>query len=188
MMTRKDDLNNILKEIIERKHKELNLGMDYNSIFSKIKDFEANAIGQIGEEYARKICRSITTIDQNNDDTVHNEFDISTESAVKVEVKTARLGKKGTFQFNGIEPRRNYDYILCLGICLDKVVYRIFSHKDIKYIHDVRKYFVEQNDKFCKQLVQMNPDNLVSYKLTTSLKQMFEIDNLPLELSIIFNS
>lgn len=28
-------------EIIERKHKELNLGKDYNQKFSKIKDFEA---------------------------------------------------------------------------------------------------------------------------------------------------
>lgn len=34
----------------------------------------------------------------------------------------------------------------------------------------------------------MNPDNLVSYKLTMSLKQMFEIDNLPIELNKIFNS
>ena len=36
-------------EIIERKHKELNLGKNYNEKFSKVRDFEANAIGQIGE-------------------------------------------------------------------------------------------------------------------------------------------
>lgn len=187
-MTNKDTLNDILISIIKRKHEELGLGKDYNHIFSKIKDFEANAIGQIGEEYARKICRHVTDIEQNNDDTVHNEFDISTKSGIKIEVKTARLGKKCTFQFNGIEPRRNYDYILCIGICLDKVVHRIFSHDNIKYNHPTRRYFITQKGGFKKQLVKMNPDNLVSYKLTTTPKQMFEIEELPLELSKIFNS
>ncbi|MDO5759661.1 MAG: hypothetical protein Q4Q06_01390, partial [Bacteroidota bacterium] len=187
-MTTKDNLNNILKNIIERKHNELGLGRDYSSIFSKIKDFEANAIGQIGEEYVRKICKDITNIEQDDNDTVHNEFDISTKNGLKIEIKTARFGKKGTFQFNGIEPRRNYNYILCLGICLDRVVYRIFSHDDIKYVHSVRKYYIEQGDDFKKQLVQMNPDNLVSYKLTTNLKQMIEIDYLPEELNKICKS
>lgn len=32
-------------EIIERKHRELNLGKDYSQKFSKIRDFEGNAIG-----------------------------------------------------------------------------------------------------------------------------------------------
>lgn len=41
-------------EIIERKHKELNLGKNYNEKFSKVRDFEANAIGQIGEEVVSK--------------------------------------------------------------------------------------------------------------------------------------
>ncbi|WQU19880.1 hypothetical protein KVC58_04965 [Helicobacter pylori] len=39
------DLEQTFLKIIEKKHKELNLGQDYNAIFSKIRDFEANAIG-----------------------------------------------------------------------------------------------------------------------------------------------
>lgn len=49
-------------EIIERKHKELNLGKNYNEKFSKVRDFEANAIGQIGEEYIKYVISSITNI------------------------------------------------------------------------------------------------------------------------------
>ena len=49
-------------EIIERKHKELNLGKNYNENFSKVRDFEANAIGQIGEEYIKYVISSITNI------------------------------------------------------------------------------------------------------------------------------
>ncbi|GAA7748556.1 hypothetical protein HpBT0154_07160 [Helicobacter pylori] len=48
------DLEQTFLKIIEKKHKELNLGQDYNAIFSKIRDFEANAIGQIGEEFLKK--------------------------------------------------------------------------------------------------------------------------------------
>ncbi len=54
------DLDKKFIEIIERKHKELNLGKDYSKKFSKIKDFEANAIGQIGEVFVKEIIASIT--------------------------------------------------------------------------------------------------------------------------------
>lgn len=50
------DLENFFLEIIEQKHRELNLGKDYNLKFSKIRDFEGNAIGQIGEEYIKINC------------------------------------------------------------------------------------------------------------------------------------
>lgn len=46
-------------KIIEKKHEELNLGQDYNAIFSKIRDFEANAIGQIGEEFLKSVLNAI---------------------------------------------------------------------------------------------------------------------------------
>ncbi|GAA7357320.1 hypothetical protein MLS218_09440 [Helicobacter pylori] len=45
------DLEQTFLKIIEKKHEELNLRQDYNAIFSKIRDFEANAIGQIGEGF-----------------------------------------------------------------------------------------------------------------------------------------
>jgi hypothetical protein len=49
------DLENRLQGIIERKYEELNLGRNYNAKFSKIRIFEANTIGQIGEEFAKAI-------------------------------------------------------------------------------------------------------------------------------------
>lgn len=184
-MSTLETINTTLLDIINKKHEELHLGADYNGIFSKIKDFEANAIGQIGEEFVRQMCKQVTNIEQTTDETIHDEYDIKTLNGITIEVKTARKGRKtDTFQFNGIEPRRNYNYLLCLGLCYDKVVYRIFKHSDIQYIHESRKYFVTDMD-FHKQLVQMNPDNLVSYKLTTSLKEMYSIDTFLQELQSI---
>ncbi|MGN8490431.1 hypothetical protein ACR9LY_06135 [Helicobacter pylori] len=56
-------------KIIEKKHEELNLGQDYNAIFSKIRDFEANAIGQIGEEFLKSVLNAIDEVI--NDGIIH---------------------------------------------------------------------------------------------------------------------
>ncbi|GAA7069886.1 hypothetical protein AOHp86_14070 [Helicobacter pylori] len=174
------DLEQTFLKIIEKKHEELNLGQDYNAIFSKIRDFEANAIGQIGEEFLKSVLNAIDGVI--NDGIIHDEYDIMTKSGVSFEVKTAQKGRaNNTFQFNGINPRYNYDFLICLGVCEDKLLYRIFKKDEINYIHKERKYFMKQNE-FKKQLVPMNPDNQVNYKLTLNIKELKEITNLIKEL------
>lgn len=82
------DLEQTFLKIIEKKHKELNLGQDYNAIFSKIRDFEANAIDGVI-----------------NDGIIHDEYDIMTKSGVSFEVKTVRKGRtNNTFQFIWYKP------------------------------------------------------------------------------------
>ena len=167
-------------EIIERKHNELNLGKDYSQKFSKIRDFEGNAIGQIGEEYMKLVVSNISPVQ--NDATIHNEYDILTASGKYLEVKTARKGRtNNTFQFNGINPRYNYDYLVCLAVCEDKLLYRIFLKSEIVYIHSERNHFIIQGE-YRRQLVKMNPDNQVNLKLTVSMNDLFDISNLPNEL------
>ena len=171
------DLENKLLEIIERKHFELNLGKDYSAKFSKIKDFEANAIGQIGEEFVRKIIAKYTEII--DDGVIHNEYDIKTKYGLLFEIKTARKGRtNNTFQFNGINPNYNYDFLICLGLCEDSVHFKIFNKQNVKYIHKERKFYMEQ-ENFKKQLVQMNPQNQVNYKLTLNILDLYDISLLP---------
>jgi len=182
-MLKNKDLESRLQEIIERKYQELNLGRDYNSKFSKIRDFEANAIGQIGEEFIKKIISEFT--DVVDDGIIHNEFDIQTQSGIFFEVKTARKGRNNnTFQFNGINPNYNYNYMICLGICEDSIHYRIFEKTEISYFHRERKFYIKQGD-FSKQLVQMNPQNQVNYKLTLNLRELFNIELLSTQLQLI---
>ncbi len=64
------------------------------------------------------------------------------------------------------------------------MLYRVFKKDEIHYIHKERKYFMKQNE-FKKQLVSMNPDNQVNYKLTLHLKELEEIANLIKELGKI---
>lgn len=173
-----------LQKIIERKHQELNLGRDYSQKFSKIRDFEGNAVGQIGEEFAKEIIRSFTEIVE--DDIIHNEYDIKTIKGILLEIKTARKGRDNdTFQFNGINPRYNYDYLLCLGICENSIHFRIFKKSEIEYRHNQgRKHFIAQGD-FEKQLVKMNPNNEVNFKLTINLRDLFDISRLSEQLQKI---
>ncbi|GAA8874476.1 hypothetical protein HpEKA26_13020 [Helicobacter pylori] len=97
------DLEQTFLKIIEKKHEELNLGQDYNAIFSKIRDFEANAIGQIGEEFLKSALNAIDGVI--NDGIIHDEYDIMTKSGVSFEVKTVQKGRtNNTFLVQWYKP------------------------------------------------------------------------------------
>ena len=186
MMLNVNQLEAKLKEIIERKYYETKLGKNPNAKFAKIGDLEGNAVGQIGEEYAKFLVSQFAEIV--DDGVIHDEYDIQTKNAVFFEVKTARRGSKNnTFQFNGINPNYNYNYLLCIGICEDAVLFRIFEKKEISYHHKDRKFYIKQGD-FEKQLVSMNPLNQVNFKLTVNLRDLFEISLLSNQLQTILTN
>lgn len=109
---------------------------------------------------------------------IHNEYDILTKSGKDIEVKTARKRRKNnTFQFNGINPNYNYDFMICLGVCQEKLMYRILSKTNFQYIHKERNHYLIVED-LKKQLVRMNPDNQVNFKLTLKLNEMSDISNI----------
>lgn len=179
-------IKEILLEIIEEKHKELEV-FKQEGIFSKIKDFEGNAIGQIGEKFMKALFIALNLpLDSENKDIIHDEFDLLSNGK-KIEIKTARKGlKNNTFQFNGINPKYNYDYIILLGITYDDLYYYIIDKKqDYQYDHKSRKDFIKINDKY-KQLVSMNPGNAVNLKLTLNLKELKNYQNLSDELMALF--
>ena len=179
----KQEIEKQLKELIETKHKELNLGKDYTAQFSKIRDFEGNAVGQIGEDFFKHILSKRTKII--DDGIIHTEYDVKTESGIYFEIKTARKGTtNNTFQFNGINPKYNYNYLICIGICEDKALFKMFGKDEIQYVHKERKHFVIQGD-FKKQLVMMNPNNENNLKLTCSLKELYSIEQLIDELDAV---
>lgn len=104
-----------------------------------------------------------------------------------MEIKTARKGlNNNTFQFNGIKPKYNYDYIILLGITTQSVYYYIVDkRRDYHYNHTLRKEYIKVGDKD-KQLVAMNPGNQVNLKLTLNLKELKPVDSFGYELQNIF--
>ena len=84
----------------------------------------------------------------------------------RFEVKTASLGANGTFQFNHVRLDRNYNYLLCLGICPNEIVFNMW-----------RKGEVAENR--AGRLVRMAEGQAVTYKITKKLGDMEPIEALP---------
>lgn len=180
-------IKELLLKIIEDKHSELQ-NFKQIGIFSKINDFEGNAIGQIGEKFIKELFAILNLpLDTIDKKIIHDEFDLLSNGK-KIEIKTARKGlKNNTFQFNGINPKYNYDYIILLGLTYEDIYYYIIDKKqDYKYDHKTRKELIKINDKF-KQLVAMNPGNAVNLKLTLNLKELKNNESLIDELNTLFS-
>ena len=188
-MNSKINPNDILACIIEEKYREIQQTVDSKKRFYKIYQLEGNAIGQIGEKFARNIISKITEI-ENIKDVIHDEYDIRTCDGITFEIKTARHGRNDTFQFNGINPHYNVDYIICIGICGDEALYRIIKKRnELVYVHEkAKRGWYIKNDDFSKKIVAMNPGNEVNFKLTLAKKNLISIENLLKDLKEILRN
>ena len=119
--------------------------------------------GEIGEEFIRRYLAQNGIEAGNGGRTSRTDLRIG---QLRFEVKTASLGVNGTFQFNHVRMDRDYDYLLCLGICPDQVVFEMW-----------RKGAVAENR--AGRLVRMAEGQAVTYKLTKRLDEMDAISQLP---------
>ena len=119
--------------------------------------------GVIGEEFVRRYLKEHGIDVGNGNRTSPVDF---TVGQLRFEVKTASLGANGTFQFNHVRLDRNYDYLLCLGICPQEIVFNMW-----------RKGEVAEGD--AGRLVRMAEGQAVTYKLTKKLDDMVAIEEMP---------
>lgn len=178
-----NELEKLMSDIIEAKYNEIMARSNETGPFDKIKQFEGNAIGQIGEEFVKKAFVSSGVRIDNKNNTIHDEYDVKIEDT-KIEVKTARKGSNNTFQFNGINPIYNVKYIILVGISASKIYYKVLEKSWLRYEHHEQAYFFKINGKDFK-LVAMNPGNSVNYKLTLNVKYLNEITGFNKEIAKI---
>ena len=76
--------------------------------------------GEIGEEFVRRYLEKHGVPVEKGNRTSRTDLRVDT---MRMEVKTASLGANGTFQFNHVRLDRKYDYLPCLGICPERVVF-----------------------------------------------------------------
>ena len=119
--------------------------------------------GEIGEEFIRRFLGENGITVGNGGRTSRTDLRIGD---LRFEIKTASLGAKGTFQFNHVRLDRQYDYLLCLGVCPHQVVFNMW-----------RKGMVADNR--AGTLVRMAEGQAVTYKLTKRLDDMLDIADLP---------
>jgi len=127
--------------------------------------------GEIGEEFIRRYVSSHNIPVGNGSRTSRTDLRIGEKY---FEVKTASLGAKGTFQFNHVRLDRDYDFLFCLGICPNEIVFNIWRKGDIA-------------EKRAGSLVRMAEGQGVTSKLTKKLKDMRPIETLPATLRTVLN-
>lgn len=119
--------------------------------------------GEIGEEFIRRYLEQHGIETSNGNRTSRTDLRID---SLLFEVKTASLGANGTFQFNHVRLDRNYSYLLCLGICPDRLVFNMWRKGDVA-------------ENKAGTLVRMAEGQAVTYKLTKRVDDMIDIEELP---------
>jgi hypothetical protein len=120
--------------------------------------------GEIGEEFVRRfVIDAGIDVQKGGGRTAKVDMLIANHG---FEVKTASQGANGTFQFNHIRLDRNYAYLLCLGICPDQIVFRMWGKGEVA-------------EGKAGSLVRMSEGQAVTHKLTKKLADMTPIADLP---------
>ena len=119
--------------------------------------------GQIGEEFIRQYLIAANIPVGNGSRVMPTDLLIAGK---RFEVKTASLGANGTFQFNHVRLDRTYNYLLCLGICPESIVFLAW-----------RKGVVSEGG--AGTLVRMAEGQSTTHKITKKLADMKPIEELP---------
>jgi hypothetical protein len=127
--------------------------------------------GAIGEQFIRQYLKVSGLEISNGNRTSITDVKIAGHP---FEIKTASLGASGTFQFNHVRLDRNYEYLLCLGICPQEIVYNMWRKGDVA-------------EGKAGKLVRMAEGQAVTWKLTKQLSTMIPIEHLPDNLRIALN-
>jgi hypothetical protein len=128
--------------------------------------------GEIGEEFIRRyVTAADIEIATKGNRTAITDTQIAGHH---LEIKTASLGANRTFQFNHVRLDRRYEYLLCLGICPQAIVFNMWRKGDVA-------------EGRAGTLVRMAEGQAVTWKLTKKLSDMLPIENLPEMIRKVFN-
>lgn len=128
--------------------------------------------GEIGEEFIRRyVTAARIEIAAKGNRAAITDTQIAGHH---FEIKTASLGANGTFQFNHVRLDRRYEYLLCLGICPQAIVFNMWRKGDVA-------------EGKAGTLVRMAEGQAVTWKLTKKLSDMLPIENLPEMIRKVLN-
>lgn len=119
--------------------------------------------GEIGEEFVLRFVRIAGIEATRAGRTARTDMLLAGR---RFEVKTASLGANRTFQFNHVRLDRTFEFLLCLGICPDRLVFNLW-----------RKGEVAEGQ--AGTMVRMAEGQAVTFKITKKLSDMRPINDLP---------
>ena len=120
--------------------------------------------GDIGEDFIVRYLQHFDIPVTKSESRVHPwDLDIA---GLKFEVKTASEDSSGSFQFNHIRLDRGYDYLLCLGVRPEEIVFNAWRKGEV-------------SEGVAGTLVRMAEGQSVTHKLTKRPDTMKSIKDLP---------
>jgi hypothetical protein len=122
--------------------------------------------GEIGEEFVRRYLEGSNIQVTRGIRTALTDMGILKSH---LEIKTASLGANGTFQFNHVRLDRKYNYLLCLGICPNDIVFGIWRKGDVA-------------EGRAGTLVRMAEGQSITFKITKKLAEMRPVQEMPREI------
>ena len=126
------DYEAILKEAISENPNDLKWN---NSPYGGIKLVSNTAVGKVGQSFIKKLCDHLSFKNQypktpKGNDAYTSPWDLEIEG-LTFEIKTASEDVNGGFQFNHVRLHREYQAVICLGICPSKIVFNVRSKADL---------------------------------------------------------
>ena len=123
--------------------------------------------GEIGEEFVRRYLTESKIKVTRGVRTALTDMGILKSH---FEIKTASLGANGTFQFNHVRLDRKYNFLLCLGICPNDIVFGIWRKGDVA-------------EGAAGSLVRMAEGQSITFKITKKLSEMTPIREMPSQIN-----
>jgi len=134
------------------------------SALATFKHLAGTNKGEIGEVFVERFLADNNISSKRAENRTYPwDIEIGDE---KFEVKTASLGKNGTFQFNHIRLDREYRYLLCLGVKPNNIVAKFWRKGDVAEGHAGR-------------LVRMAEGQSITFKLILKSDGLEPIEILP---------
>ena len=120
--------------------------------------------GDIGEEFVARYLR-LQSVAVEKSPSRNREWDIKIFDQ-KLEVKTASQDSGGSFQFNHIRLDRKYQFLLCLGVLPNEIMFGIWSKGEVA-------------EGKAGTLVRMAEGQSITFKLTKKPSHLQPIDCMP---------
>jgi hypothetical protein len=128
-LTLKED---VMKDLIESVYIKLVSAMPTeskwtDSKYERIKLMPTTAKGNFGENFTTKLLNNIG-INAKRVNGGIGDFDILlSDYGIKLEHKLATEDTSNSFQFNALDKNKNYDYVFCLGISPNELLFDIIE-------------------------------------------------------------
>ncbi len=135
-----------------------------------IKILDNSCKGDLAEEFVMEYCKKLGFKVEYGKSRL-GDYDLDIEGK-KFEVKMATEDQTGSFQFNHIRYDYKYDYLICVGITPDSILFAIFTKAEVV-------------TGKAGSLVSMGRGQNSSFKLTKPKKALYPISGLNEKLKII---